>query len=547
LAVVAVVLACALIVKCSIRAAKKTTGGDDLESDAASAAATLSAVAGSAQDTARAMGNSAPSIAPLLNILTGYVQVMGQLGSVLTVPIPDGFANFLGVLNFVSLPIGQFVNSQCVSWQLGSDSYTSSYSADFAIKAAMPFGIVLGVLAVYGVARAIVARMAPAKIKAKVIKAARAYAAGGIIFLLNFFHPAVTSTMFRVYLCEEIYLDRPEAQRWLIADHATECDGANPGWTGKIAVSVVITLLYTIGWPLFLFVNLLRWHRRPYRNARGEDMPMLTKQVSADHGLVAGFNQGKPVYSFIEIPMTRLDNEEARQLLGSSYGDYEDRWFWFSVYETLRRTVQTAGVVVVSFIAGPEQSKDFELPFITFIAWLSLAFAALTLPFKNYEDDKVMLLALLVVAVTMTGLQADQLADFGQGGHFGSFLVAIQVILLAVIVLFLMPRLLKTFLNALKNDQVVGKARSLSMKALLASSSKKRIAAKKATRALSLTTTAQILPHAPDGVAPLAAPEAVPKGVEQNGAHAQPPPDESTPRDAVSPIKGEEVLPLHDA
>lgn len=87
----------------------------------------------------------------------------------------------------------------------------------------------------------------------------------------------------------------------------------------------------------------------------------------------------------------------------------------------------------VQFIAGPKDSEIFELPFITFIAWLSLAIAALLLPFKSSEDDQLLLLALLVVAVTWTGLQANELADVGKGSdQFGAFLVGIQLLLLAV-------------------------------------------------------------------------------------------------------------------
>jgi len=454
------VLSCILMVKCSVRAAKKMKD-DDFESQTEGQAQSMSAVAGAANDTAAAIdggGALSGGLGPLINILTGYVQIMGQLGAIVSIKMPDVFQNFLIGLNFISLPVGQFVNSQCVSWQLGSNEYTAPFATDFAIKATMPFAILLVTGALYTVSRRYIARRAPEQIKANATKAARAYSAAVIIFLLNFFHPTVTATMFRVYLCEAIYLDEEDPQRWLIVDRSVECHSSNPQWTTMIAVSVLLTLIYTVGWPLFILFHLCRLHKRSYRNARGDDVEKM-KRIQADHGVAAGRTKdGKPVYSYVEVPMTRLDTDESKQLLGSSYKDYEDGFYWFSVYETFRRTLQTAGVVIVAFIAGPEQAKDFELPFITFIAWLSLVFAAFALPYKDSNEDKVLLLVLLVVAVTWTGLQAEQLAGFGDASAFGSFLVALQVGLLVVIGGVVLPRMFRVLIKVAKKDEAIGSA-----------------------------------------------------------------------------------------
>jgi len=157
------VLSCILMVKCSVRAAKKMKD-DDFESQTEGQAQSMSAVAGAANDTAAAIdggGALSGGLGPLINILTGYVQIMGQLGAIVSIKMPDVFQNFLIGLNFISLPVGQFVNSQCVSWQLGSNEYTAPFATDFAIKATMPFAILLVTGALYTVSRRYIARRAP--------------------------------------------------------------------------------------------------------------------------------------------------------------------------------------------------------------------------------------------------------------------------------------------------------------------------------------------------------------------------------------------------
>lgn len=92
----------------------------------------------------------------------------------------------------------------------------------------------------------------------------------------------------------------------------------------------------------------------------------------------------------------------------------QERWYWWSCYEVLRRVVQTAGVVMVTIITN---DVSFELPFSAFIAWVSFALHCYAMPFKAFKNDRVQLLTLIAVAITLTALQTSQTTNSNMSGE----------------------------------------------------------------------------------------------------------------------------------
>ena len=56
----------------------------------------------------------------------------------------------------------------------------------------------------------------------------------------------------------------------------------------KIAISVIVTLVYTVGWPVFIFTCLYRLHKKPSKGAGNiSEATPLNKMIPADHGVAA--------------------------------------------------------------------------------------------------------------------------------------------------------------------------------------------------------------------------------------------------------------------
>ena len=81
--------------------------------------------------SARTTGDHSDRLAPIFNILGGYLQVMGQMGFVLTLPLPGPFADFLAALAAFSLPIGQFTSTACVAFYVGVTEPVGAFGVDF--------------------------------------------------------------------------------------------------------------------------------------------------------------------------------------------------------------------------------------------------------------------------------------------------------------------------------------------------------------------------------------------------------------------------------
>ena len=366
------------------------------------------------------------AISGLINILTGYLQVIGQTMSIFSIDFPAYLVGLLDVLSWFTLPVFNFMGAQCFAY------FTTGYRYDpflmgFSFQAALPLFIVFFYFCLYGLMRL------------------RSSDLGGSIFvkvvcfLLVYIHPSVSAMMFRLYNCRSIYAERTDRQAFLRADPDIECF-TSPQWKAMAAVSVLVLVGFVVALPVAMYVLVVRLHGTPLTDKNGRT---VLKKVRADGGRVEAYDlSGKPIIAEVEVPCTMLDDPRMLGMFGMLYNDFRVRFYWYQSYEIIRRMTQTAGVVVVSTLFGDK----YELPFASVVAFLFAIVHALLMPFRHKSLDFLQLLVLGGQALTYFLLYSME-TGIGERQSTDVALFTIQLCLMLMFVVLLIYYLLPGLRN----------------------------------------------------------------------------------------------------
>lgn len=240
------------------------------------------------------------ALSGLANIVTCYVQVLGQSLLVFSIDFPSYFAGVLDVLKWFTLPMFSFMGAQCFAYFSAGLRY-SPFLMAFSFQAALPWFIIGFYLLVFLAIRS--GRPGEGSIFVKVVA-----------FLLVYFHPNVSAMMFRLYNCRSVYAAQASAQRLLRADPEIKCF-LSQQWRAMAAVSAVMLVAFIAALPVGIYVLLMRLHAAPLRNEAGKQ---IMKRERADGGRAAAFDMdGKPIVVEVEVPCTMLDDPRMARMFGT--------------------------------------------------------------------------------------------------------------------------------------------------------------------------------------------------------------------------------------
>ncbi|KAK3268964.1 hypothetical protein CYMTET_22564 [Cymbomonas tetramitiformis] len=221
-----------------------------------------------------------------VSLVVGYVQVMGQLSIIYDGDVlPSDLTAFIVKLGIVNVDLGVFLNFQCVKYhylpRLDRSSLSSGFMVGFWQAVFEPYLL----CAVFGVVYLYMLRKRQLRIQQrrhteraegcperndaqkKQDKATelewrnniRAICMGAALFLMMFVHPTISTTMFQLFNCNEMYFNKyPEKQDWLKQDSEVECFTTT--WYLAAVFSIFTLVTYVFGYPLTLFLGMRHLH-----------------------------------------------------------------------------------------------------------------------------------------------------------------------------------------------------------------------------------------------------------------------------------------------
>ena len=188
-----------------------------------------------------------------LKIFLSFLQVATNLGTNLNIVWPTTYVNFLlffDVSNF-DFALSSAVSADCI----GAVNYYSKYVAIISAPAViLVFTVVFYLLPNY---------LEWGPFRSKTLQERQRGKMNFwrlFLYLLFLVYPSVSSTVLRLYVCQEI-----EGASYLEADLRVSCHTAE--WTSYTYASLVLILLYPIGVPIFFF-SILRVNQEHLREPR---------------------------------------------------------------------------------------------------------------------------------------------------------------------------------------------------------------------------------------------------------------------------------------
>ena len=253
----------------------------------------------------------AKQVQSVIKIVFSYFQVVGQLGFLFGIKFPPLYSrvtSFIG--GIVSLDFISFLPLGCMA---PADFYSSllAYTALPLVLSACLIG--------YYVSLSKKTDEKSVSTRNKIFETFLA-----ITFVLL---PSVSIKVFSTFACH----DFDDGSRYLIVDYSIDCNASTHSlyWL----YSGLMVLLYPVGVP-FMYWYLL-WKRRHLLSC---DHRMKEMEMSEDRALESALKE-------------REANEEKHKTLKALsflYGSYEPKYWWFEVFETLRKLVLTGFLVFVA-------------------------------------------------------------------------------------------------------------------------------------------------------------------------------------------------------
>jgi len=225
----------------------------------------------------------------LWTITIGSLQVLGMLYGLFAKRIPPFMSNFLSAFGSISLNFITMMNIPCLAYSLGMDTdAASSFYASLVTKACIPLVILVLYLAGRQICKKRMKRHAG---NPEMVKLYGEYLAGVTIlcvFLVTLLHPSISATMFEVYRCEQVYFDADSVASGIAPPYWNSNDKSIECFVGEYwffaGLSVAMILLFTLGWPVSVFLYLKHHHdlsvvKLVERPGKSEEAAALRAQV----------------------------------------------------------------------------------------------------------------------------------------------------------------------------------------------------------------------------------------------------------------------------
>jgi hypothetical protein len=351
-----------------------------------------------------------------LKILVTFLQVLSQIHTVYEIPYPEAFVIFVQRLAFVNLDLIDVMRVGCVA-------RINFYGKLFAVTL-VP-----------------IALSALLYVLARCRQAVRNTCTKAFLLLTFVIFPSVSTTVLRAFPCRDF--DGDYGSR-LKADYSIDCNASDrPGY---VFYAVLMMIVYPIGIPV-LYATLLWTQRKKVCPEKGE----WTKLCGC--GFKISFRSwtwhfGMPkVYPPPSLSVAEEENllkvrddmlsdksDDTHATLRSTqflFKEYEPRFWWFEVFECVRRLMLTGGTVF--FLEGSATQVAAGI----IVALISIHVYADTHPFIDKKDDRLAMAAQWSIFFTLFSgllLKTKVPSDDGYDGALGGLLIFVNATVIVVAV-----------------------------------------------------------------------------------------------------------------
>ncbi|KAK3240237.1 hypothetical protein CYMTET_49910 [Cymbomonas tetramitiformis] len=210
-------------------------------------------------DMAR-LSSDASSMSGLSAVIMDSLQVLGSYVTIYGASLPSGLRDILEWIGIVNFPAFTLISTACLAESVGHGIVgVGGFYYEFMFKALIPFGLFFTTYLIYLIwgARSGSRVMAPATLV--------------LVFLINFVHAGVSTTMFSLFRCRQVFFDEgcggscdlSSPQRWLLSDLSVECsyDLDKSAYGAFVAVAALVIVLYVFGFPIALLL-MMRFYQQ---------------------------------------------------------------------------------------------------------------------------------------------------------------------------------------------------------------------------------------------------------------------------------------------
>ncbi|KAK3248257.1 hypothetical protein CYMTET_42268, partial [Cymbomonas tetramitiformis] len=212
------------------------------------------------------------------------------------------------------------------------------------------------------------------------------------LFCMVMMHPTISSSMFQIFQCDEIYHDNTTVQYFLSVDISFECFTSK--WYFCAAVACFVIIVYVFGAPYFLYLTISRCYQMKEFTVNGRIQYVNWWEVEVkEDGYYTLLNQERllihPIYIDLNGPFvptnirSELDNCSWGRILWPMTNSYKRSLIFWEPYEILRKCFQTSAVMVAQLIVG----EGIDIVFNIIIAVVAITIQAYIQPFKLNEDN----------------------------------------------------------------------------------------------------------------------------------------------------------------
>ena len=350
-----------------------------------------------------------PQIMVKVKILIALYQVLNGIGLVFSIPYPSFYESSLAVIEgIVSIELPQVMPLACIyPW---FDLYML-----LLVKTIGPLVGIAGLCLLGALLDALTC--CASESRKRIVKSLKQSSTDAIFFMLFLIYPSVSSTIFSVFVCEEL----PNGDSYLRLDFTIRCDDDDrPFW---VFWAVISSIVYPLGIPL-MYAYLLCYKYRPqlevektaeimkvYRNRLAEFAGKDARELMSMTGplceedlanIAMGDNDSPSVQDLrnklgpfetafpeeaaampwhVDWDSRRDENVPLPSYVRKLISGYERRTYWFEIFECLRK-VMLVGLPVF-FTPGSTGQLTLGLLICFFTYGVYNHFA----PFVESSDD----------------------------------------------------------------------------------------------------------------------------------------------------------------
>jgi hypothetical protein len=273
-------------------------------------------------------------IKPKLKIMIAFCQLVSSMGFNIGVNIPDHYTSVLSVLSFSGLDFFDVMPLDCL--------VETNYYSHVVVNTAGPIFIVLVLM---------------------MLRCCFRRTGGNVFFslillLLYLVLPSSSSSILRVYKCDHF----PDTDEWFLAsDYRISCEGgARTGW---LVYTGLMMAIFPIGIPVVFAVLLYTERHKLCPRLASEGWRFLFFRNDSWN---------------LDVPLGTGNSRV--QLLASPY---EDRCFWFEVFECYRRLLLSSMLILLYSLEAA------QIVVAIFICLLSIRVYSYYDPFVSDDDDSL--------------------------------------------------------------------------------------------------------------------------------------------------------------